>query len=56
MADVVDRLRAIYCSTTGYDFAHIFVPEERRWLRDAIETGRFRAPADPIDPSRCSIG
>ena len=50
MADVVARLREIYCSTTGYDFAHIFVPEERRWLRDAIETGRFRAPADPIDP------
>jgi 2-oxoglutarate dehydrogenase E1 component len=50
MLDVVERLRAIYCSTTGYDVAHIFVPEERRWLRDAIETGRFRAPADPIDP------
>ena len=49
-ADVVERLRAIYCSTTGYDFAHIFVPEERHWLRDAVETGRFRAPADPIDP------
>jgi len=50
LADVADRLRAIYCSTTGYDFAHIFVPEERRWLRDAVESGRFRAPADPIDP------
>ncbi len=34
------RLRAIYCGTTGYDFAHIFVPEERDWLRDAVETGR----------------
>ena len=30
MWDVVERLRAIYCSTTGYDFAHIFVPEERQ--------------------------
>jgi 2-oxoglutarate dehydrogenase E1 component len=50
MRDVVGRLRAIYCSTTGYDFAHIFVPEERRWLRDAVESSRFRAPADPIDP------
>jgi 2-oxoglutarate dehydrogenase E1 component len=48
--DVVERLRHIYCSTTGYDVAHIFVPDERRWLREAIETGRFRAPADPIDP------
>jgi 2-oxoglutarate dehydrogenase E1 component len=51
MWDVVGRLRAIYCSTTGYDFAHIFVPAERYWLREAVETGRFRAPADPIDPS-----
>src|SRR5689334_11058808 len=50
MWDVVERLRAIYCSTTGYDIAHIFIPEERHWLRDAIETGRYRAPNDPIDP------
>jgi 2-oxoglutarate dehydrogenase E1 component len=50
MWDVVERLRALYCSTTGYQFAQIFVPEERRWLREAVETGRFRPPADPIDP------
>ncbi|MEO8482270.1 MAG: 2-oxoglutarate dehydrogenase E1 component [Acidobacteriota bacterium] len=50
MWDVVQRLRAIYCSTTGYDIAHIFVPDERQWLREAIETGRYRAPADPLDP------
>jgi 2-oxoglutarate dehydrogenase E1 component len=50
MADVVARLRDIYCGTTGYDLAHIFVPEERRWLRDAIESRQFQAPADPIDP------
>jgi 2-oxoglutarate dehydrogenase E1 component len=50
MWDVIERLRAIYCSTTGYDTAHIFVSDERRWLREAIESGRYRAPADPIDP------
>jgi 2-oxoglutarate dehydrogenase E1 component len=50
MAEVVARLRELYCSTTGYDIAHIFVPEERRWLRHAIEGERFHAPADPIDP------
>ena len=48
--DLVNKLRAIYCSTTGYDLSHIFVPEERYWLRGAIEEGRFRAPQDPIDP------
>jgi 2-oxoglutarate dehydrogenase E1 component len=50
MWDVVERLRAIYCSTTGYDIAHIFAPDERRWLAEAAETARFRAPNDPIDP------
>ena len=38
MADVIDRLKEVYCGTIGYDLAHIFVPEERRWLREAIET------------------
>jgi 2-oxoglutarate dehydrogenase E1 component len=50
MWDVIERLRAVYCANTGYDIAHIFVPEERRWLREAVETGRYRAPHDPIDP------
>src|SRR4030095_16789243 len=50
MSDVVEAFRRLYCSTTGYDYAHVFVPEERRWLRNAAERGRFRAPADPIDP------
>ncbi len=50
MLDLVEKLRSIYCGTIGYDIAHIFVPEERLWLRDVIETGKFRAPNDPIDP------
>src|SRR6187397_2571904 len=49
-ANLIAALRAIYCSTTGYDYAHVFVPEERHWLRNAAEGGRFRAPSDPIDP------
>jgi 2-oxoglutarate dehydrogenase E1 component len=48
--DAIEALRHIYCSTTGYDYAHVFVPDEREWLRQASERGRFRAPADPIDP------
>jgi 2-oxoglutarate dehydrogenase E1 component len=50
MFDVIEGLRRIYCSTTGYDYSHVFVPAERRWLRTAAEGGRFRAPEDPIDP------
>jgi 2-oxoglutarate dehydrogenase E1 component len=47
--EVVEAFRSVYCSKTGYDFAHVFVPEERRWLRQAVESGRFRSPADPIN-------
>ncbi len=49
MAGVISRLRAIYCGNIGYDFAHIFNPDERHWLRDAVETGRFTTSAQPID-------
>ena len=49
MFEVVEAFRRVYCSTAGYDFAHVFVPEERRWLRQAVETGRYRSPADPIN-------
>src|SRR5262249_39453915 len=48
--DAIEALRRLYCSTTGYDYSHVFVPDERAWLRQAAEAGRFRAPADPIDP------
>jgi 2-oxoglutarate dehydrogenase E1 component len=50
MLEVVDAFRRVYCSTTGYDYSHVFVPDERHWLRHAAEFGRFRAPHDPIDP------
>src|SRR3954447_17140407 len=50
MYEVVEAFRRLYCSKTGYDYAHVFVPQEREWLRQAAELGRFRAPADPIDP------
>jgi 2-oxoglutarate dehydrogenase E1 component len=48
--EAIEALRRLYCSTIGYDYAHVFVDEERQWLRTAAEAGRFRAPADPIDP------
>jgi 2-oxoglutarate dehydrogenase E1 component len=51
MLEAIAAFRSIYCSTTGYDYAHVFVPEERHWLRQAAECGRFRAPSDPISPA-----
>lgn len=40
--EAVDELKRIYCKTTGYDFGHIaHLPEERFWLRDAVESEQF---------------
>jgi len=50
MLELVEAFRKVYCSTTGYDYSHVFVPDERNWLRQAAEGGRFRAPSDPINP------
>ena len=47
--EAIDRLRNIYCSTTGHDYNHVFVPDERVWLRQAVESSQFRPPKDPID-------
>jgi 2-oxoglutarate dehydrogenase E1 component len=47
--EAIEQLRAIYCATTGHDYNHVFVPEERVWLRTAVETGQFRPPSDPIN-------
>jgi 2-oxoglutarate dehydrogenase E1 component len=48
--EAIERLRAVYSASTGYDYDHIRIPEERRWLREAAESGRFRPPQAPIDP------
>jgi 2-oxoglutarate dehydrogenase E1 component len=47
--EAIARLRGIYCSTTGHDYNHVFVPDERVWLRQAVESSQFRPPQDPID-------
>src|SRR5215218_1281699 len=49
LAAEVKRLRGIYSGTTGYDYHHIPNAEERAWLREAIETGRY---AQPLSPER----
>jgi 2-oxoglutarate dehydrogenase E1 component len=39
--EAVDELRRVYCETTGYDFGHVHNPDERFWLREAVESERF---------------
>uniref|UniRef100_UPI0035B2E740 2-oxoglutarate dehydrogenase E1 component n=1 Tax=Promineifilum sp. TaxID=2664178 RepID=UPI0035B2E740 len=48
--EAVNRLRAVYSSTIGYDYDHIRIPEERDWLREAAESRRFRPPQEPLAP------
>lgn len=46
----IEELRRVYSSTIGYDWDHIHIPEERDWLREAAETGRFRVAKLPLEP------
>jgi 2-oxoglutarate dehydrogenase E1 component len=50
--EALDVLRSIYCRTIGYDYGHIRIPEERAWLFQVAETGRFRPPAQPVDGNK----
>lgn len=49
--EALSSLRQIYMGKIGYDFDHIRLPEEREWLRNSVESGRFRPPEDPINPT-----
>jgi 2-oxoglutarate dehydrogenase E1 component len=42
--DILAWLRSTYSGTLGYEFEHLEEPERREWLREAIESGRFRDP------------
>jgi len=42
LAEALPRLRETYCGTIAYEIEHISDHEERVWLRQAIESGRYR--------------
>src|SRR5947208_1126329 len=44
LADAYPKLREIYCGTIAYELEHLSDHEERVWLRQAIESGRYRQP------------
>jgi 2-oxoglutarate dehydrogenase E1 component len=46
LAEALPRLRETYCGTIAYEIEHISDHEERVWLREAIESGRYRGPLD----------
>ena len=50
--EAVEELRNLYCNTTGYDFGHVHDPDERFWLREAVESGRFAKRMEGDDARR----
>ena len=49
--DAINRLRAIYSGTTGYDFDHVQDYQERAWLVEQVEQGAF-SPVFTADEQR----
>ena len=48
--EAIEALRTVYSARTGYDYDHIYEPEEREWLRHAAESRQFSVANDPISP------
>jgi 2-oxoglutarate decarboxylase len=44
LADALPYLRETYCGSIAYEIEHIASARARLWLREAIETSRFRTP------------
>src|SRR5438034_3757769 len=51
LADALPRLRDTYCGTIAYEIEHISDHEKRLWLRQAIESGRYRTPLSADEKS-----
>src|SRR5260221_3819264 len=47
LLEALPRLREVYCGSSAYQIEHISDHAERVWLRQAIESGRFREPLTP---------
>ncbi len=47
LLEALPRLREVYSGTIAYEIEHISDHAERVWLRQAIETSRFRKPLEP---------
>ena len=52
LADILPRLRETYCGTIAYEIEHISDHQERVWLRQAIESGRYRSPLTADEKKR----
>ncbi|HEU4942921.1 MAG TPA: hypothetical protein VFT18_06620, partial [Gaiellaceae bacterium] len=55
LADVLPKLQETYCGTSAYEIEHISDHQERVWLRQAIESGKYREPL-PVEDKRRLLG
>ncbi len=44
LSDVLPKLSETYCGTIAYELEHLSDHQQRVWLRQAIESGRYRQP------------
>ncbi len=49
LKEALPRLKEVYTGSIAYEIEHISDHAERVWLRQAIETGRFRRPLAPAE-------
>lgn len=45
--EVIEALKSVYMGTIGYDNDHIRIPQERQWLKEAIESRRYQVHLTP---------
>jgi 2-oxoglutarate dehydrogenase E1 component len=52
LAEALPHLQETYSSTIAYEIEHISDHEKRLWLRQAIESGKYRKPLSPDEKKR----
>jgi 2-oxoglutarate dehydrogenase E1 component len=52
LADVLPKLQETYSGTSAYEIEHISDHQERVWLRQAIESGKYRTPLSAEEKRR----
>src|SRR2546426_48283 len=52
LREALPALREVYCGTSAYELEHISEHEERVWLRQAIESERYRTPLTADEKKR----
>jgi 2-oxoglutarate dehydrogenase E1 component len=52
LLEALPALKEVYCGTIAYEIEHLSDHAERVWLRQAIESGRYRKPLQPEERKR----